>query len=434
MGWSSRFAGWKGNRRASAKGADAAGNPQSKTEDAAALHPLMLEHFSGCCPARRSARRGFSLKKSHKNFCGPVYTYRKNASALRMSAILRWSSSHVAAALLLTLTATGVYGQSPPSQTLQPSRSLESAEQLLDAGHAEEAIAPLRQLAAMQPPAKGAAHALGLACYRTGKLLEARTAFEQAIRDDSTDIESVQMEGLTLYRLGQPAAAIPYLERVQQWMPHANADASYVLGLCYLNARRYDDARRAFATQYGMDPASAGAYLMLGNMLQIANLPELAADAARKAISLDRRLPLAHFLVGEVDLFKSDLDGAVAEFEQERAINPGFAAVYDRLGDTYLRSGKFQEAQASLMKALSLDISRTGPFILMGKVLLRRDDPQAAAMYLQHAEKMDPSNTMTHTLLSQTYRKLGREDDAKREIDLASKIHASTELKLQPVQ
>jgi tetratricopeptide (TPR) repeat protein len=379
-----------------AKWADAAGDPKSKTEDAAALHSLML--------------------------------------ALRVLALFRWTSSVASAVLLLTLTATVAYGQSMPSQTLEPSASLKTAEQLLDAGHPEEAIGTLRQLAAMQPPVKGAAHALGLACYRTGKLLEARTAFKQAIRDDSTDIESVQMEGLTLYRLGQPAAAIPYLERVQKWMPHANADASYVLGLCYLNARRYDDARGAFAAQYGMDPASAGAYLILGNMLQIANLPELAADAARKAISLDHKLPQAHFLVGEVDLFKSDINGAIAEFEQERVLNPGFAPVYDRLGDTYLRSGKFQEAQASLMKALSLDTSRTGPFILMGKVLLRRDDPQAAAMYLQHAEKMDPSNTMTHTLLSQTYRKLGREDDAKREIDLASKIHASTELKLQPVQ
>jgi tetratricopeptide (TPR) repeat protein len=379
-----------------AKWADAASDPKSKTEDAAALHSLML--------------------------------------ALRVLAILRRTSSIAAAVLLLTLTATVAIGQSMPSQTLEPSASLKTAEQLLDAGHPEEAIGTLRQLAAMQPPVKGAAHALGLACYRTGKLLEARTAFKQAIRDDSTDIESVQMEGLTLYRLGQPAAAIPYLERVQKWMPHANADASYVLGLCYLNARRYDDARGAFAAQYGMDPASAGAYLILGNMLQIANLPELAADAARKAISLDHKLPQAHFLVGEVDLFKSDINGAIAEFEQERVLNPGFAPVYDRLGDTYLRSGKFQEAQSSLMKALSLDTSRTGPFILMGKVLLRRDDPQAAAMYLQHAEKMDPSNTMTHTLLSQTYRKLGREDDAKREIDLASKIHASTELKLQPVQ
>jgi len=431
MRWNSRFAVGKSGRLANRE--DAARNPKSKTEDAAALHPLMLEHFSCCCPVPRPARRGFSLMKSHKSFCWPVYTHRKNAPTLRGLAILRWNSS-LAAAVLLTLTATVMYGQSPPSQPPPTSASLQSAEQLLDAGHAEEAIPPLRQLAAMQPPVKGAAHALGLACYRTGKLLEARTAFEQAIRIDSADIESVQMEGLTLYRLGQPAAAIPYLERVQQWMPHANADASYVLALCYLNARRYDDARRAFATQYGIEPASAGAYLVLGNMLQTANLPELAADAARKAINLDHGLPLAHFLVGEVDLFKSDLNGALAEFEQERALNPGFAPVYDRLGDTYLRSGKFQEAQASLMKALSLDTSRTGPFILMGKVLLRRDDPQAAAMYLQHAAKMDPSNYMTHTLLSQTYRRLGREDDAKREIDLASKIHASTELKLQPVQ
>jgi tetratricopeptide (TPR) repeat protein len=394
MGWSSRPGRWNSIGHADANRADA-GNPKSKTEDAAVLHPLML--------------------------------------ALRVPAILRWSSSY-AAALLLMLISTGSYGQSPSSQTPQAPASLQSAEQLLDAGHPEEAIASLRPLAAMQPPVKGAAHALGLACYRTGKLLEARTAFEQAIREDSADIESVQMEGLTLYRLGQPAAAIPYLERVQQWVPHANADASYVLGLCYLNARRYDDARRAFATQYGTDPASAGAYLVLGNMLQIANLPELAADAARKAISLQAGLPLAHFLVGEVDLFKSDLNGALSEFQQERVLNPAFAPVYDRLGDTYLRSGKFQEAQASLMKALSLDTSRTGPFILMGKVLLRRDDPQAAAMYLEHAEKMDPSNYMTHTLLSQTYRKLDRDDDAKREIDLASKIHASTELKLQPVQ
>lgn len=352
--------------------------------------------------------------------------------ALETFAILRRCSR--AAALLLAVPAIAVYSQSSGPQSLQPSASLQSAEQLLNAGHVEEALAPLRQLAAVQPPVRGAAHDLGLACYRTGKLLEARTAFAQAIREDSTDIESVQMEGLTLYRLGQPAAAIPYLERVQQWMPHANADASYVLGLCYLNARRYDDARRAFATQYGMDPASAGGYLILGNMLQIANLPELAADAARKAITLDHGLPQAHFLIGEVDLFKSDIPGALTEFEQERTINPGFAPVYDRLGDAYLRSGKFQEAQASLMKALSLDTSRTGPFILMGKVLLRRDDPQAAAMYLQHAEKMDPSNYMTHTLLSQAYRRLGSDDDAKREIDLASKIHASTELKLQPVQ
>ena len=68
----------------------------------------------------------------------------------------------------------------------------------------------------------------------------------------------------------------------------------------------------------------------------------------------------------------------------------------------------------------------------MGKVLLHGQDPETAIMYLKHAEKMDPGNFITHTLLAQAYRKIGQEDDAKRETDLASKIHADDQLKLQP--
>jgi tetratricopeptide (TPR) repeat protein len=252
--------------------------------------------------------------------------------------------------------------------------------------------------------------------------------------EDPADLESVQMRGLTLYRLGQPAAAIPFLERVRQWMPNANADANHVLGLCYLNARRYDDARGAFAAQYGVSPDSAAAYLLTGNMLLDADLPELAARDAQKAIELSPSLPLAHFMLGEVDLYKSDVAHALDEFEQERAINPAYPPLYDRLGDAYIRTGQYQQAQQALTRAISLDVSSTGPFIQMGKVFLRRNDPQSAAIYLQHAAKMDPGNYMTHTLLGQAYRAMGREEDARHELDMASQIHAAGQLKLQPVQ
>jgi Tfp pilus assembly protein PilF len=54
-------------------------------------------------------------------------------------------------------------------------------------------------------------------------------------------------------------------------------------------------------------------------------------------------------------------------------------------------------------------------------------------MYLKHAEKMDPSNFITHTLLAQAYHKVGQDDEAKRETDLASKIHVEDQPKLQPL-
>lgn len=336
--------------------------------------------------------------------------------------------------ILIAFSAVLVAGQTqPPTEAKSPEAILAGARHKLDTGQQQEAIRELQQLATAQPRAKGVAHALGLAYYRTGKLLEADRTFAQAIEDDPSDIESIQLRGLTLYRLGQPAAAIPLLERVRQWTPNANADANYVLGLCYLNSQRYEEARKAFAIQYGVPPDSGAAYLLMGGMLLRANLPELAATAAANAIERTPNLPLAHFMLGEVALFKSDVARALAEFEKERVLNPAYPTVYDRLGDAYLRTGKYQEAQEALAKAISLDTSSTGPFILMGKVLLRRNDPPTAILYLQHAEKMDPSNYTTHTLLGQAYRSVGRKEDASREIEIASKIHAANQLKLPSV-
>jgi tetratricopeptide (TPR) repeat protein len=237
------------------------------------------------------------------------------------------------------------------------------AMEQLDHGKSAEAIASLEALANAHPEQKGLQHDLGLAYYRTGKLVEARKAFERAISVDPQDLESVQLEGLTLYRLGQPQAAIPYLQRVRKFSPDANADASHVLGLCYVNSRNFDEARRAFAAEYSLQPESGAAYLVLAKMLMEANLPDQGEEAARKALTVSPSLALVHFVLGEVALYKSDVDGAIKEFEAERAINPGYAPVYERLGDAYLRSNKFDAAQEALMQSLALDSTSTGPFM-----------------------------------------------------------------------
>lgn len=335
------------------------------------------------------------------------------------------------AAVLLLASALQLAAQVPPAPA--PSDDLAKAQDALDHNHSDQAIAILKQLSAAQPVPKGVERELGLAYYRTGKLVDARQAFAAAMQEDPQDIEAVQMEGLTLYRLGQPANAIPYLERVRQWTPDAGTDANYVLGLCYLNAGRYDDARAAFAAQFGEAPDSGAAWLLLATMLSHANLPRQASLEAEKALSVSPDLPLAHFLLGEVALLDSNIDEATRQFEAERRINPNYAPVYERLGDAYLRVNKLDLAQQALTKALSLDTSSTGTFILMGRVLLRRQDAPTAIMYLKHAEKMDPANYITHASLAQAYRLAGQDDDAKRENELAAQSHLNNQLKLEPV-
>jgi hypothetical protein len=54
-------------------------------------------------------------------------------------------------------------------------------------------------------------------------------------------------------------------------------------------------------------------------------------------------------------------------------------------------------------------------------------------MYLERAEKMDPNNYMTHSLLGQAYRSLGRAEDASRETQISQKIQAASQPKLEAV-
>ncbi len=324
--------------------------------------------------------------------------------------------------------------QVPASPRDPANPDLDRAQSLVEHGQADQGIALLRELAARGPAVPGAAHGLGVALYRTGKLLDAVKVLTQAEQEDPRDIEAVQLHGLALYRLGQPAAAIPYLKRVGQWTPDANADAEHVLGLCYLNARQYDEARASFASEFNVAPEGPAAYLFLGRQLMLAQLPEMAGVAATKALALNPQLPMGHFMQGEIFLFKSQTDAALKEFEAERMLNPLYAPVYERLGDLYSRVGKLAEAQQVLMKALSLETSSTGPFILMGKVLLRRGDPQNALLYLRRAERMDSSNVTTHMLLGQAFRGVGDEAKAKAEIGETVRLNAANQLQLQPVK
>jgi tetratricopeptide (TPR) repeat protein len=286
-------------------------------------------------------------------------------------------------------------------------------------------------LVAVEPPIKGAEHELGTAYYSTGELTEAEKAFAKAIEQDASDRDSVQMEGLVLYRLGQQNAAIPYLERAVQQTPNANADAQTVLGLCFVSVKRYDDARITYAKLFGEPPESAAAYLLLSTILRHMDLPEPAAIQAQKALDISPGLPLAHFTLGEIALEISDFDRAAQQFEAERRINPDYALAYERLGEAYIHLEKLPEAQMALTKAITLDTTLISGFVKMGIVLLRRQDVQTAIMYLEHAEKLAPNDFEVHSFLAQAYRRNGQESDANRENALAAKIHHDSQTVLQ---
>jgi tetratricopeptide (TPR) repeat protein len=351
------------------------------------------------------------------------------------SLFIRRTARLAVSAALLLCPGNAPAQTAPPTAPSQPASvpgnsapapdSITEARRLVEGGRSEEALRELNKLAALTPEPADVEKLRGLALYQQNKLIDAEAAFAHAAAQRPEDVEATQMQGVTLFRMGKAAEAVPLLERAHGAVPSANVDGNYVLGLCYMDTRRYDDARRSFAAQYGFAPDSAESYLLAARLLFRREYTPVAITAAQKALSLNPKMPLLHELLGEIALAESRGSDATSEFEQERALNPLYGGVYDRLGDAYLRAGEYDKAQQALNRAVLLEPTSTGPYILLGKVLLKQRNAAMATMYLERARTMDPNNFMTHSLLGQAYRAAGRTQDAERETAKAIEIQAT---------
>ena len=333
----------------------------------------------------------------------------------------------IAIAFLLPVTLNALPGPlqqstSPSADNSAPAVTFETARDLAGKGRLDAAMTQLDQLATQSPEPAGVERLRGMIFYQRELFPQAIDAFAKAADQDPNDHESLEMHGVSLFRLGRIQEAIPFLEKARTGVQGANVDPNYVLALCYADTQRYNDARHAFAAQYGFPPDSAEAYLLAGRLFLRRELRDEAGVEAAKAIALNPSLPLAHELLGEVALSSADTAGAIREFEAERKINPLNPDLYDRLGDAYLRNGQYTDAQLALNRAVLLEPQATGPYILLGETFLKLKQPIQAIHYLDHAEKMDPSNYITHNLLGQAYKATGQLDAANREFKLVVEL------------
>lgn len=318
--------------------------------------------------------------------------------------------------------------QTAAAPTAVSASEFAEARKLTQQGRIDEALTQLRAVESRNPSAKGLALELGSAYYKKSDLPDAIQYLKKANAEDPTNREAEQLLGMAYFAAGHPGDAIPLLEQVQGSVPRANADGYYILGTCYIQIKNYDGARKAFGKMFEVPGDSAAAYLFTARMLLRQEFDPVAEEYAKKAAELDPKLPLAHYLLGELDLYKSRLSEAIAEFQRELEINPAHAATYYKLGDAYSRAQKYDDAQSMLQRSIRLDATSSVPFILMGKVLQKKGDYDLAVLSLKHAAIMEPNNATTHYLLGQTYRDMGKKDEAASELKRAQELQGQEDL------
>ena len=234
--------------------------------------------------------------------------------------------------------------------------------------------------------------------------------------------------GQAYFLWGRSAEAIPWLEKAVA-SGSGTTETFYMLGNAAVQLRDIDRARAAFARLFGVKPDSAAAHLVTAQMLVRQDADELAVKELHRALELDAKIPEAHYLLGILATYKTDVQGAIAELTTEIAINPNYAMAYYKLGDAYMRREEWDRAIPLLQKSVWLNPDYSGPYILLGKAYWKRDALGNAEGVLRHAIEIDPKNQSAHYLLGQVLVKMGREEEGRKMIRESQELRQTPESK-----
>jgi len=186
---------------------------------------------------------------------------------------------------------------------------------------------------------------------------------------DLDDIFSLQDEMTqTIVGAVEPALGAAERDRAARKPPESlDAWETYQRGLWHLlNFTRDDNAAAQLLLRRAqtLDPRFATAYAFeayshyLDAMLGFAEAPEKslksALTAAKKALALDDKDPVAYFAAGRVYMMLGKHDASVAELRTAVALNPSFALAHHGLGCALMLSGQLEEAAEELDKAIRL--------------------------------------------------------------------------------
>lgn len=257
------------------------------------------------------------------------------------------------------------------------------------------------------------------------RYLPAAAAFEEAIKGEA---EGGNRYGEIAFWIGQSyflaaryADSIPWLERsIAAGL--SQQEAVYILGNAAIRTNDANRARKAFARMFGVAEESAAARLITAQFMVRLEFEEMAAKELREALALDPRLPEAHYMLGVMATFRSELDLAISELKAEIALNPNFAMAYYKLGDAYSRREDWAQAIPLLQKAIWLSPANSGPFILLGKAYLKRNELSNAEGILRRAIALDPLNYSAHYLLGQTLNQAGKTAEGKLMLEKSQKL------------
>jgi len=261
----------------------------------------------------------------------------------------------------------------------------------------------------------------GMANERTGNYPGAVRSYRRGLEIEPENVELLNAMGFSLFQQGKSEEAVAAFEKAlaadpKHWKAHNNmALASIDLGELEVAEAHY---RESLAIK--RQPAI---YNDLGFVLERQGIPEEAAEAYRKALELDPESASAHYNLGASLVRSGEFAEAESHLRAALEKNPN-TQTYTGLGIVLWQQGRVDEAIANLRAAIEADPNNAAAYDQLGTILIQQGKLEEAASTYRDLIRNRPS-AAAHQELAQVLTRLGRTDEARKEMEMAKALDRS---------
>ncbi|MBC8228959.1 tetratricopeptide repeat protein [bacterium] len=246
---------------------------------------------------------------------------------------------------------------------------------------------------------------IGTTYYERGKLDEAITSYQTAIRINPNDGCAYCKLGMAYRSKGEFSLAIAGYKKAIEMKPEC-ADAHVNLGTAYANQGKTNEAIASYQTAISINPDDAKAHVNLGAVYQAQGKLEAAIASYQTAISINPNDAKAHDNLGVAYANQGNLPEAIASYQTAISINPNDAIAHVNLGVAYVNQGKTEAAIASYQTGISINPNDAVAHVNLGAVYQAQGKLEAAIASYQTAISINPNDANAHYNLACCYSKL----------------------------
>lgn len=261
---------------------------------------------------------------------------------------------------------------------------------------------------------------LGLCAFRVKEYSDAARALQATLGQGETSPGVRAMLGLSYFGTEQYAAAAEAFAPLgTAGMRDAETGYAWAASLAHIG-----DAKKAaeVLTAYESEPRSNDVLLLMGQLWTEIGDFDRARATFDRALAADPQLARAHFYKGLACIRSEHWADAAREFQTELDRRPGDLDALYHLGFVDQQLSRVDKALALYLRVIEADPNYVTAQYEAGKILLDRGKYTDATAHLERAARLSPRKDYIHYQLQAAYRKLGRTDDADRELALYKEL------------